>query len=96
MKLKPTKNRRWRVSVFSPDVTSNLPTEYPLVHKASKEQATAQAHYDRFARRIGDGKIGRVIMHQGKLYLGDSQYIHKDTHWYPEQYPQSGGPHNGI
>ena len=28
-------------------------------------------------------------MHQGKLYLGSSQYIHNDTRWWPARYPQN-------
>jgi hypothetical protein len=81
VRLKPTKGQRWRVSVYPPGVTDNVPTDYPLIHKASREQATAQAHYDHYARQIGNGKIGRVIMHQGKLYMGSSQYMHNDTQW---------------
>ena len=82
MRLKPTKGQRWRVSVYPPGVTDNVPKNYPLIHKASREQEIAQAHYDRFAKQIGDGKIGRVILHQGKLYTGWSQYIHNDTQWW--------------
>lgn len=82
MKLKPTKGLRWRVSVYPPGVTDNLPEDYPLVHKSSRDQAIAQSHFDRYASQIGDGKTGRVIMHQGKLYTGSSQYIHNDTEWW--------------
>lgn len=81
MRLKPTKGRRWRVSVYPPGVTANLPEDYPLVHKASRDQSIAQSHFDRYAQQIGGGKIGRVIMHQGKIYTGSSQYIHNDTQW---------------
>ena len=86
MRLKPTKGQRWRVSVYPPGVTDNLPAEYPLIHKASREQATAQAHFDRFSAQMGSGHFGRVIMHQGKLYMGSSQYIHNDTQWWPDKY----------
>ena len=89
MRLRPTKGQRWRVSVYPPGVTDNLPTDFPMIHKASREQATAQEHFARFAAQIGDGKIGCVIMHQGKLYMGQSQYIHDDTRWWPERYPQN-------
>jgi hypothetical protein len=87
MRLKPTKGQRWRVSVYPPGVDANVPTDYPLLHKASREQATAQAHYEFYSRQIGGGKIGRVIMHQGKLYMGSSQYIHDDTRWHPPNAP---------
>jgi len=86
MRLTPTKGLKWRVSVYPPGVTSNLPTVWPLIHKACREQATAQKHFDSFAAQIGNGKVDRVIMHQGKLYLGYSQYMHIDTQWYPDKY----------
>lgn len=82
MKLHPTKGRRWRVSVYPPGVADNVPVDYPLIHKASRKQATAQEHFDRYAAQIGAGKIGRVILHQGKLYMGYSQYIENDTDWW--------------
>lgn len=85
MRMKPTKGQRWRVSVYPPGVDANVPTQYPLIHKASREQATAEAHFASFARQIGGGNIGRVICHQGKLYSGHSQYIHNDTRWWPRE-----------
>jgi hypothetical protein len=90
MKLKPTKGQRWRVSVYGPGVTDNLPRSWPLEHKASREQATAQAHFASFAAKVGNGKVGRVILHQGKLYMGSSQYIENDTKWWPDRYPSVG------
>ena len=53
MRLHPTKGQRWRVSAYRPGVTANVPDDFPLVHKASREQATAQAHFDALARQIG-------------------------------------------
>jgi hypothetical protein len=82
MRLRPSKHQKWRVSVYPPGVTANVPTDYPLVHKACREQATAQKHFNIFAAQIGSGKIGRVIMHQGKIYSRSSQYIHNDTDWW--------------
>jgi hypothetical protein len=77
----PTKGLRWRVSVYPPGVDANLPDDYPLIHKASRDFKTARNQFERFASQIGGGKIGRVIMHQGKLYRGSSQYIEEDTRW---------------
>ena len=96
MRLKPTKGQKWRVSVFPPGTTANLPKGFASVHKASREQANAQAHFDRFASQIGGGDIGRVIMHQGKLYMGSSQYIHNDTRWWPDRYPQNSEVSSGA
>lgn len=81
MRLKPSKGLRWRVSFSPPGVDANLPTDWPLRHHASRNQETAQAHYDRYRAQVGKGEIGRVIMHQGLLYRGDAQYLHRDTHW---------------
>ena len=72
--------------MYPPGVTDNLPAQYPLTHKASRDQTTAQRHFDRFAAQIGCGNVGRVIMHQGKLYAGYSQYLHNDTQWWPDKY----------
>jgi len=66
--------------VYAPGVTD--PALYPLIHKASRDIAIAQQHFDRFAAQIRTGKVGRVILHQGKLYAGYSRYIHDDTDWY--------------
>ena len=90
MRLKPSKNQRWRISVYPPGVTANVPTDYPLVHKASREKAIAQKHFDHFAAQIGKGEIGRVIFHQGKLYTGDNAYIETDTQWFKYKYPHDG------
>lgn len=79
--MTPTKDRRWRVSVFGPGSTENVPKSFPLVHKSSAKQEVAQRHFEAFARQIGNGTVGRVIMHQGKLYKGSQQYIHEDTRW---------------
>lgn len=81
MKLRPTKGKRWRVSAYPPGIVAAVPSDPPLEHRASREQATAQAHFNRLAAQIGKGQVGRVIMHQGKLYTGYSQYIHADTRW---------------
>ncbi len=89
MRMHPTKGQRWRVSVYPPGVMDNLPTQLPMKHHACHEEATAKAHFDRYAAEIGKGKIGRVIMHQGKLYMGYSQYLHDDTRWWPTRYPQN-------
>ena len=86
MKLKPDKKRRWRVSVYGLGIKDHVPKSFPLIHKASRQQVIAQEHFDRFAALIGGGKIGRVIMHQGKLYTGYSAYIHSDTDWFPWRY----------
>ena len=86
MRLKPTPGQRWRVSVYPPGVVDNLPDAYPATHKASRDQQTAQRHFDRFAALIGGGRVGRVIMHQGKLYTGFNQYLHDDTQWWPDKY----------
>ena len=96
MRLKPTKGQRWRVSVYPPGVTANLPADFPSVRKTSRKQETAQEHFDRFAAQIGGGTIGRVIMHQGKLYMGSSQYIHNDTRWWPDRYPQNSEVSSGA
>ena len=80
MRMRPDKKRRWRVSVYAPGVTD--PASYPLIHKASRSQDIAQEHFNRFAAQIGQGKIGRVILHQGKLYSGYCAYIHTDTDWF--------------
>jgi hypothetical protein len=70
-------------------VNENLPRGFPLEHKASRKREIADGHFARFAAQIGGGKIGRVILHQGKLYTGSSQYIENDTRWWPDRYPQN-------
>ena len=89
MRSKPSPTQRWRVSVYPPGVTASLPADFPLVHKASRKFETAVAHFKSFAAKVGDGKIGRVIMHQGKLYRGHNQCIFADTQWFDYQYPDS-------
>lgn len=82
MRTKPTKGRRWRVSVYPPGVTAKIPTDYPMVHKASRDPEIAKKHYEHFAAQIGKGTVGRAILHQGLLYRGESQYIEADTDWF--------------
>ena len=88
MRLKPSKGQRWRVSVYPPGVDENVPKQYPLKHHACRERVTAQKHFERYAMQIGKGEIGRVILHQGKLYIGYNAYMHYDTRWKSEH----GGP----
>jgi len=93
MRMKPTKGQRWRVSVYGLGVMENLPRGFPMEHKASRKREIADSHFARFAALIGGGKVGRVILHQGKLYMGDSQYIENDTRWWPDRYPQNAEAH---
>jgi hypothetical protein len=72
------KQRRFRVSVYPPGAEKK---HWPLVHKASRDLATAKKHYDDFVSKIG-GKIGFVILHQGKLYLGFSSKTLLDSRWF--------------
>ena len=81
MRLRQPKTRRWRVSVYGPGVADILPRQYPMAHRASRSREIAQRHFARFAARLGDGVVGRVILHQGKLDAGYSQRIEDDTRW---------------
>ena len=90
---RPDKRRRWRVSVYAPGVTD--PASFPMVHKASRRLEIAQAHFDRYAAQIATGKVGRVVLHQGKLYTGYSRYIHEDTAWNLYKYQAATSPGRG-
>jgi hypothetical protein len=73
--------RRFRVSVYPPNVSVK---SWPLVHKASRELRLAKGHFDHFQAKITSGEFGRVVLHQGKLYLGHSFKILMDSDWFKE------------
>jgi len=77
--------RRWRVSVYKPG-TTDLST-FPLFHKASRECKRAKEYFRMFARQIGKGTVGRVVLHQGLLYRGSNHVILHDTAWFKASYP---------
>lgn len=81
MRTKPSATLRWRVSVYGPEEKENVPKGNTMIHKASRKRELADGHFLRFAKQIGNGKIGRVILHQGLLHRGTA-YVENDTQWW--------------
>ncbi len=70
-----SKQRKFRVSVFAPDIT-DLGSS-PLRHHACKSQRNAE---EQFLKYVVQKEKPRVIVHQGNL-RGHAYKTHLDSYW---------------
>lgn len=84
MRLHPSKNQRWRVSVYK--TSTDDKATFPIKHTASRSFEIAKNIFEQYASKIKTGEVGRVILHQGKLYTGYNAYVEIDTNWFPYRY----------